>query len=364
MKGHDGYYQNPVSLRIRYIKVHNGQTVRISTGKVKITEAKKVVEDHLITLFSSNPKKEKLLKSGVKNPLIPKVWDELMEEKSGTRDESTLRTYGISWRFGIEPYFGDKPVSVLSDQSEIQKYINWYSKKNSRRSFFNTGKHLRMLIKYAVRCGYINTGATVPDIEPMIRSKSMREDVGRVYTDQEYRACIDNSENLLVKTCIVIYRHMGLRKDELLKSKNKNWDLVNRTAKVWSFKNKKWREIYIPDEVLSALEAWHKERQESEFLFPAHTNPKKHIASQLYDKYWKKTKIAAGISGAEIENQARTHDWRHTFATQTARDGWPPIVACEVLDMSLEEYQKTYTHVTVADIMKLMIKSFSARGAE
>ena len=78
MNGHHGYYQNAVSKRIRYIKVHNGITIRLSTKATKISEAKKIVDEYLVNLFSENPKKDLLKKKGIQNPLISKIWKELV----------------------------------------------------------------------------------------------------------------------------------------------------------------------------------------------------------------------------------------------------------------------------------------------
>lgn len=361
MNGHPGYFQNSVSLKIRYIKVHNGRTVRISTGKTKITEAKKVVDEKLIEMFSSNVKKDKLALKGIKTPLIRDVWTEIIDDREATKHANTLEGYNVSWNYGIEPFWGDKVVTAFLDKDQWTEYKKWYLKTHPTRVFFNTGKHLGMIIRHSHESGYISKRYPVPDLDAVITAKTKKQDVGRVYTEAEYQACLESAFSLMVKTGIICYRNLGLRKMELLSALRKNWNLKKKIAKVWSDKNKAWREIYLPDVVVEALKLWIANCPESEYLFPASTNPGKHVASQVYDEQWRKTKIAAKVSDATVENAARTHDWRHTFATQTARDGWPPIVACYVLDMSLQEYQETYTHVSIEDIMKLMVKSFGSR---
>ena len=365
MDGHDGYYQNPTSKRIKYSKTHYVKVgdeqasvpVVIFTRKTKITDAKKVVDEELIKRFSSNPKKDSLKAKGIKNPLLSTIWEELIEERSDTRHENTIEGYGVSWRISIEPFWGKKTLAEV-DEENMKKYAKWYLSNFPTRVFFNTHKHLSMLLKYIKDKGYLSRVPEVPYLDDIIEARTQKEKVGRVYTDEEFRACVDNAHNLIIYTALFVYRFMGLRKMELLKAKREHWDLKNRKAKVWSYKNKKWRFITIPEIVAVRLERFIKESPKSDWLFPAQNNSKTHMRSQVFDKHWTLTKIAAGIEDATVENAARVHDWRHTFATQTARDGWPPIVACYVLDMSLKEYQETYTHVRPEDIMALMAKSF------
>lgn len=358
MDGHEGYYQNPVSFKIRYIKVHNGQTVRISTKKTKITEAKKIVDERLIEMFAENPKKEKLKRRGIHTPLVAHAWAELMEDRSVDRHKNTMKGYEVSWQYGIEPFWGNKLVTSLIDPKEMISFKKWYLAENPTRVFFNTGKHLQMLIRHCRLSGYIDKNAIVPDLDEVIKTRTQKEDVGRVYTSEELAACLEHATSEMVRVGILCYRYMGMRKNELLKAERKRWDFKRSSATIWSEKNKKWRTIVIPEIVAKPLQAFVESSPDSKYLFPSKSDPKRFMASQVFDKQWSKTKVAAGISGALIENAARIHDWRHTFATQTATDNWPPIVACYVLDMSLEEYQKTYTHVTPADILKMMTKSF------
>lgn len=357
MEGHAGYYQNPISKKIKYVKTHNGEVVSIPCLTTKITEAKKIVDEELIRRFSANPKKDLLKKKGILTPDLTTCWKEVMDERAVTRDPNTMQGYDVSWRIGIEPFWGKLTVADISHKA-MRDYEKWYLKNHPTRVFFNTGKHLAMLLRYVRMAGYADTTVEVPDLDRVIEARTQKEEVGRVYTDKEFQALLDNAFSEIVRVGILCYRYMGMRKNELLKSERKRWDFKKRTATLWSYKNKKWRTIVIPEIVAGPLEKFVKSCTESIYLFPAPTNPEKFMASQVFDEQWTKTKIAADIKDATAENAARIHDLRHTFATQTATDGWPPIVACYVLDMSLKEYQDTYTHVTEGDILKLMNKSF------
>lgn len=357
MKGHPGYFQNSVSLRIRYIKVHNGVTIRFATKKTMITDAKREVDRHLTEMFSLNPKKELHKKRGILSPSITTVWKELLDERGVTRHAHTMEGYDVSWRISIEPFWGKKTVADLNAPM-MRNYEKWYLQEFPTRVFFNTHKHLSMLVRFCHLNGYIEKPVVVTELDLVIEARTQKEKVGRVYTEKEFQACIADAFSPMVKVGLLCYRYMGMRKNELLTAQRKHWDLKSGTAKLWSAKNGKWRTIVIPDVVRPTLQEWVRTLPASPYLFPAPKDASKCVSSQVFDDHWLKTKLSAQISGAEVANAARIHDWRHTFATQTAVDGWPPIVACYVLDMSLKEYQDTYTHVSIADIMSLMAKSF------
>ena len=101
------------------------------------------------------------------------------------------------------------------------------------------------------------------------------------------------------------------------------------------------------------MEAFQIQKQftDSVWVFPMPSDPTRHISSQVFDKVWFKCRSLAGVTG-------RYHDLRHTFATKTAEDGWPPVVACEVLDQSLAIYQKTYCKPSQESKTKWMLKTF------
>jgi integrase len=359
IEGHKNYYVNPTSGKIYYRKRHQGQMVSIATGLTSIKAAKKFVEDRLIEIFSANPTAEKRQKRGITNPMISDLWAELMEEKSAASEKSTMDGYRSSWKYGIEPFWGQMTAQEISPIS-ITKWENWYLKYHPERVFFNTHKHFLMLLRSLKKQRLIEDVYKIRDLDEIIAKKTKKKKVGRVYTDAEIKALLDNAVNDRTRLGILIYRYMGARKNEILKSMRVHWNLKKSIADIWSFKNQKWREVPIPDVVAEPLKIWLKSH-DSEWLFPAVTNPQTHIKSQVFDKDWAKTKKAAGFPDWNVENAARIHDLRHTFATQTKTDGWHPLVACKVLDMSLEEYQSTYVHITTDEIQSLMRKSFGVK---
>ena len=239
----------------------------------------------------------------------------------------------------------------------VRKYENWYLKHHGKRVFFNTGKYLTMLFNYCGRKGYIKIVPTLSDLDEIIRTRSQKRDVGRVYSDAEIKGILENAKPRTALG-VMFGRYMGLRKKEFLSLKWESVDLKKWVARIWSFKNKQWRDIPIPRIMHAPLKAARQEDLTTPFVFPSPTLPDKYISLQRFDDDWTDAKRKAGISNWNVKFAARCHDLRHTFATQTARDNWPPLIACEMLDMSLEEYQKTYAHISTEDVRIWMKKSF------
>lgn len=359
---HPYYFENPISKKIIYRKSVNGTPVKISTGVTSISEAKKIVDLKLIELFAANPAQAKREKKGIKTPLVKDVWQELMDERSPQRHKHTVDGYWKEWNHGFGDFFKSKTVAHIND-GLIRSFENWYLANKGERTFFNTHKYLTMLLRYCEQKGYIKPPRpTVNDLDEVIRTKTKKEDVGRVYTDDEVTGILKNSLSYC-ETAIYFGRYLGMRKMEIL---TMEWRLINfkdKTMKVWSMKNKKWREVPLPEWLVDNLKDWKEVCGSDKWLFPAAETEGAHISSQVFDKAWKRAQKHAGISNWNVKNAARFHDLRHTFATQTAIDGWPILLACEMLDMSVEEYQKTYAHVGSFDIRKAMNKSMKKPGA-
>ena len=352
------YYVSGSGL-ITFRKRINGRQFTISTGEESILKAKKVVDEKLINLLSANPNAEKRKRRGITNPLLSDLWSDLMAEKLPASEVSTGNGYTSSWKYGIEPFWGSKTVLDVNP-TNVTKWENWYLKEHGERIFFNTRKHFVMLLRFLKKQGLIADVFEVRDLDEIIVKKTKKKKVGRVYDDDEIQALLKNAVNDRTKLGILIYRYMGPRKMEVLKSELSRWNTQKGIAEIWSYKNRKWREIPIPKVVMDALVPWidKVKKTGSKFLFPADKNPKTHCSSQVFDKAWAKTKQLAKIRSWSDENGARIHDLRHTFATQTKTDGWHPLVACKVLDMSLKEYERTYVHITTNEIELLMRKSF------
>lgn len=359
---HPHFYLNPISKKIYYRKSINGRPVKISTGKTSIAEAKKVVDDKLIDMFSSNPAREKREKKGIKNALLRDIWKELIEDKSPQRHIHTVQGYNKEWTHGIEEFWGDKTAADINDDN-CRKFENWYLKEKGTRTFFNTHKYLTMLFRYCEKQGYIKPPRPiVNDLDLVIRTKTKKEKVGRVYTPDEINAMLLTSATIpSVQLAILLGRFIGMRKMEVLTLEWTNFNLTAGTLKIWSMKNKKWRTVSLPSWLLEKVIAYSEICPSKKYVFPAAEIPS-NIPSQQFDILWKEVQARAGIEGYDVKNAARFHDLRHTCATQTALEGWPVAKACEMLDMSMNEYQRTYVHVNAADLKELIEKTMKRPG--
>lgn len=354
MPKHANFYQNELSKKIIFKKTINGRPVKISCKTTSISEAKSYVDQYLLEMFSANPKEAIRKKKGILNSSIEDAWNDLISERLARSSKTTGRSYSGSWKYGIGPFWGHLNASDVNP-AMVTKYENWYLENHPERSFFNTRKHLIMLFNFLKKSGNIIDAPKLAKLDTVIAKKVRRKVVGRVYTDQEINALIKNAPDESTILAILIFRYMGARKMEVLSSKWEQVDLKKKTFRLWSFKNKKWREIPIPKTVFGNLKMF-SEKSETPFLFPALKKADSHTSGQVFDDLWLEAKKASKIANGLIKNGARIHDLRHTFATQTANDNWPPMVACAVLDMSLKEYQRTYCHITENDIKRFMGK--------
>ncbi len=365
IEGHPNYYQNSESKKIIFKKSINGSEVKISTGSVKITEAKKFAESELIRRFSSNPTAEVRKKRGVINPSIEDMWNELVDEKRPGSEPHTIENYNTSAKHGFGPFWFSKTVRDVTQANQVL-FENWYIKNRGDKDYYNTRKHLRMLFNYLFRIKLIGEVPVFKDLAPIIAKKAKRKPVGRVYTDLEFTsmmtACKEVGKSpehaLRLEIYILMGRKQGRRQMEALASEWVHNNLNSKISEVWSFKNKKWREVPMSAEIWTRLKELRKLCPKDKFVFPMGTDRTRHVASQVFNGYWKEIQDIAGIEGWNVRNAARYHDLRHSFATQTVSDEWPAIVACQALDMTIKEYQRTYTHIKSGDINKYMLQSF------
>jgi len=363
LEGRDNWYVDQVDGKLLYRKSIDKRPVKIYTEftRDQFKKAQAFVDRELIKRFSQEPEKEKRRLEGILNPTIKELYDECVSKRTSKKAEGTNNNYDISWRHGLEPFWGNKTLSDLTQQS-IVDYETWYVKNRSDRTFFNTRKCLLMLTNYLWDNGYFQNSDKVKkklevtklDAE-VLDYRRKKKKVGRRYTEVETEALIANATELRDRVAIKIFRFMGARKMEVLSSKVTQIDLLNRVYEFYSSKNKKWRQVPIPDVVYGDLKAY-LATNKSEYVFPGITNLKIHITPQWFDQSWTKIKKKAGISKWNVKNAARIHDLRHTFATDTAEQGWPVRVACDILDMSIEEYERTYSNHISKDIKSSLMK--------
>lgn len=365
IKGYSNFYRNEKSQKIMFKKNIGGRIVKFATGTTKILEAKRFVDDKLLLLLSNNPKAEVRKKKGVTNPSIEEMWNELIEEKRPGSEHHTLENYNTSARHGFGPFWFKLTVKDVTQANQIA-FEKWYLQNRGDKTYYNTRKHLRMLFRFLFRQKLISEIPEIRDLGPIVAKNIKAIPVGRVYSDEEIEsmlsACSDVGRTpegvLRLELYLLMGREQGRRQMEVLSSEWSNNNLQSKISKVWSFKNKKWREIPMTKGIFDRLKTLRELSPKDKFIFPAALDPSRHTASQIYNRSWSEVKSRAKINNGDVRNAARYHDLRHTFATQTVIDEWPVIVACQTLDMTAREYQRTYTHIKSGDINKYMRQSF------
>ncbi len=373
VKNHPNYYVNLLSGKITYQK---GKT-KIPTGHTMIRQAKDFVEDEIKARATGLTKNEVIRKRlGIVNRLCGEVWSELMAIKKEDRFEATQKTYKSNWTYGIAPYWENKTVDEMTDPEKITDYKLWYLKKHGEkgRLFDKTYIHFHMLLAFAFERRYVNdlppNLKSLEDLCDTIKKRRKYKKAGRIAAPSEIEALEAAADKIVdsnfgghspaqkkvfavrAKAAFALAVTGGLRKMEAggLVKERVNW--VKKEIEVWS-KNKHWRKVPMSPLVERSLREQFKYNKHSIYVFPMTTEPNRHVSSQVLDHGWDAMKKIAGI-----ENRLRFHDLRHTFATKTAEDNWPPIIACKVLDMSLKIYQKVYCKPSDEKIAEYMRRSF------
>lgn len=360
--GHRNYYRS--SSGIIYYK--DAQLGKFSTGETTISRARKVVEKKKLEAGGKTEAMSKRSIMGVSNPMLSVLWGEMLAEISNDVIHSTLGNYNKDWKIVLSKFWGEKFVYDLNDKNFIE-FKSWYLENHKGRYARKTIVHFKKFCKWLQKKGFVRS---LPDfslltaIHETTEKFAKREKVGRVYDeDSEIKPIlaaakkISSKESICAMTTlgILLGVRCGLRKMEAMKLKWENIDMKKKIIRVWSQKNHKWRSVPIIDEVMAALTVQSVfTALGSTWVFPKFSNSKEHVSSQIFDKYWIRAKKAAKIGG-----RARFHDLRHTFATLTAEKGWPPVVACEVLDQSLDVYQKIYCHPSEESIAAMMARTFN-----
>ena len=350
---HTGFYRDTSSSIIYWRGIINKKQYKKSTYTEKIGDAKRYIDTFKAEVKAGNIKQIKRKKQGIRNPALIDLWNELIKERKESKAESTLKGYRSSWK-KMSGFWGEKNVSDVKP-STIIEFENWFMREYPGDVFFNTRKHLGMFISYLVREKHIDHKLSIRDLDKeVINAKYKKKKPFRVYTEKEQSALIQAAPSEMSRTALIIYFDTGMRKMELLSRKWEDVSFKDKIIKIWSDKNKHWRQVPMTKRVYRALENWGQESLKSDYVFPRKSDPSFHMSSQIFDKEWVEAKQIAMLKG-----RGRIHDIRHTFATKTAKDNWPIPVACTLLDMSPKIYMSVYCHIDEKEIGKWVNQSFN-----
>lgn len=354
---HPGFFKNEISQKIYWRGTIKGRAIKHATGTTKITEAKKVIEDFRLSLTADNLDRAKRERAGIVNPRLEVLWNEMIAARSADKSEATRVVYEKEWRLKLKPFWGEKNLNDVT-QATVIEFENWFLKEFPKKSYFNTGKCLAMLLNYLHSEGYVQKKFKRRKLDAFIAGQAKKKKVFRVYKDAELTRILGAMPDVRDKLALTLLIDTGARKMEILSRKWEDLDLDAGHISIWSDKNSQWRKVPLTKRIASLARELFARGVTSEYMFPMVTDPMRHISGQLFDKAWVEAK-----AGARIQDRARIHDIRHTFATKTARDGWPIPVACAVLDMSTKVYISTYVHINEDDIKGWIRKTFEGSKA-
>lgn len=355
IRGHQNYYVNLLSGKITY---KHGKA-KIATGHNTITKAKDFVLD---TLRASDQgttvEVAQRFRQGITHPLVETIWSEMIEAKEIDRAENTKKNYRKAWEHGLKPFWKNKTTADINGQN-ILDYKKWYLKARPTKYAGHTVIYLKMLFGYMVRKKYLSEMPDTSDLDSLpgtVEANAKRKEAGRALSVEERPLLLKGIEGYLKKSqgwvvsrkyklmlhariqlAVLLGLMCGLRKTEICILEWKNIDFEKNSFKAWSLKNLKWRDVPMPKAVFSAFKEQQKFTGQGRLVFPMPSNPERHLSSQIIDKLWIQVKAHSGIAG-----RLRFHDLRVTCATVMGEQGWPPALACKVLDMSLKTYLKHY----------------------
>lgn len=360
IRGHKNYYVNLLSGLIKYRK----GKIKISTGESNIMAAKRMVELELKKLEGKSEAEAKRQIQGVRNALLRDLHKEMVAQKSPEWAHATYLSYSKNWRVALMPYWGSKTPLDCTD-AEVLNYKEWYLKKFPKRCFQHTGIQFGVFCKWMKQkklLSHIPDLSSLKDVDQVTARNNKRpwEKVSRVYSKDELsrllKACDSLStprQRAVMRVALILASQCGLRKMEIL-----SLDWANSFSEgylnIWSPKTLTKREVPLTKEATAAIKELKTLSFDSHFLFPQARRSDVFMYGQMLDKLWKQIKREAKVEG-------RFHDLRHTFATKTAEDGWPMVLACEVLGHSPRVYARTYCKPTVAAKAEWFRKSFEGK---
>ena len=352
VKNHTHYFRNKKTEVIYFRKRKDGVLTEFSTKETGIVKAKIFVEKKLEEL--KHVKKKGLVDSKP-NAFIEDLWEKLIEDKrSDGISDSTLKKYSMHWSTALSGFFKDLNVRDIN-QAKIIEFEKWYLRVHPTRGYFNTRKHLVSFVKFLRKAGYQIEEIEFKKLDSVIDKRTKKKPVGRVYSKAEIKALL-KAATPQVRFLILVSYKTGLRVGEALSLKSSDYDKETGILSVWMSKTSRYKEIPLGPKLLQEFIDFDEKLSGSVYFFESvdRAGKVKPMNEATMNKRWTETKVKAGIKGAKIKNASRFHDLRHTCASNFAENNVSVTVACSILGMSLEEFEKTYLHVNTASRREVM----------
>jgi site-specific recombinase XerD len=136
----------------------------------------------------------------------------------------------------------------------------------------------------------------------------------QVMSRQEAIALINTLSNLKHRTMLTLVYTTGLRKSEMLELTPKEIDRQRHVIRIKG-KGNKYREVFMPEQLLRLIEAYYKQYRPVHYLFESF-RPGRRYSERSFDAIVKKAALQAGI-----KKHISPHILRHSFATHMLEKG-------------------------------------------
>lgn len=179
---------------------------------------------------------------------------------------------------------------------------------------------------------------------PVEKVDKPKEPKGRaVFLTQEqcyalFRACMQEKRKPLFLVVLMAVC-TGARKSEILSLKVRDLDLMRRVAVAYDTKNGEHRQLYLWDELATALARHTKHKRKSARVFESRNGGVLNIEVE-----WRRSLRRAGVV------DFRFHDLRHTAASYLAMNGTDPGSVGEVLGHKDPKQTKRYSHLSTSHV--------------
>jgi site-specific recombinase XerD len=172
-----------------------------------------------------------------------------------------------------------------------------------------------------------------------IRYPKRERKLPTVLTRDEIKRMIEVTKNPKHRLSIELAYGSGLRVNEVVKLKLKDFDFENRSIFVRQGKGRKDRKTILPENLITKIKECFIEKDGEQFLFPSYKN--NHLSTRSVEKIVKRS-----AKLANIEKNVYVHALRHSFATHLLENGFDIKHISDLLGHSRLETTQIYLHLS------------------
>jgi len=243
---------------------------------------------------------------------------------------NTCKTYiGLFEKF-INYYF-DREIATLSEK-EIRAYLQLLIRQNKSNSYVNQSINS---IKF-----YYEVVMGMPNRFYSIERPRKEQRLPKVFSKEEIRAIIANTNNIKHKCILGLLYSAGLRRSELLNLKIADIDSKRMLIFISNAKNNKDRYTLLSETILKDLRIYFKQWKPKEYLFEGLQGNQ--YSAESVTKILKKASLKAGIT-----RKITPHMLRHSFATHLLESGTDLRYIQTLLGHSSTRTTEIYTQVAI-----------------